>query len=77
MDLTKDMECLTRNYSDRIYELLDDTSHPLFLREHYSESPNWYTNQDPKTMIDTLIWMSYTESEKKKLLDEEIDRINE
>jgi len=62
-------------YSARIYELLDNEELPLFLREHYSESPHWYTNGEWNTMLDTLIWMSYTDNEKKKLLDEELDTI--
>ena len=62
-------------YSARIYELLDNEELPLFLREQYSESPHWYTNGEWNTMLDTLIWMSYTDNEKKKLLDEELDTI--
>ena len=35
---------LIENYQDRIYKLLDSDKYPLYLREHYSESPNWYVN---------------------------------
>ena len=34
---------------------------------------NWYTNQDPKSMIDTLLWLTNTNEEKKNKLDEELD----
>jgi len=42
-------------------------------REFYAESPNWYTNQDMKSMIDTLVWLKYTDEEKKEILDNDID----
>ena len=64
---------LVVKYSQRIFKMLDNEDCPLYLREHYSESPTWYTNRSVEDIVDTLIWMSYSEAEKKKLLDEELD----
>ena len=45
---------IQQKYRYYIYQLMDDNNIPLFLREHYSESPNWYLNNDIQNMIDTI-----------------------
>jgi len=42
------------------------------MREHYAESPTYYGNQSEETMIQTLIWLSYSNAEKKAILDDEL-----
>jgi len=63
---------LKTSYQERMLEILDDTDIPLYLREHYSESPSYYGNEDPDTMIDTLIWLSKSDAHKKQELDKEL-----
>ena len=67
---------LVDEYSQRIFKILDNEGCPLYLREHYSESPSWYTNRSVTGIVDTLIWMSYSETEKRKILDEELESLN-
>jgi len=64
---------LTSRYEDRIMTQLNDESLPLYLREHYSESPNYYVNEDPSVMIETLIWLSLTETQKKDYLQSDLE----
>ena len=63
---------LVQCYSERINTLLDNRDVPIFLREFYSESPNWYTNQDILNVIDTFYWMSHTEQEKEDILNNDL-----
>ena len=63
---------LTGTYQSRIMRLLNDLDNPMFLREHYSESPNYYTNSTLEGMVDTLNWLSYSDKDKKMYLDEEL-----
>ena len=63
---------LTGIYESRIMRLLNDIDLPIFLREHYSESSNYYTNSTPEGMVETLNWLSYSDKDKKIYLDEEI-----
>ena len=63
---------LTGTYQSRIMRLLNDLDNPMFLREHYSESPNYYTNSTLEGMVDTLNWLSYPDKDKKIYLDEEL-----
>ena len=53
--------------------ILNNEDISLVEREFYSESSNWYTNNDMKSMIDTLVWLSYSEQEKKDILNEDIE----
>ena len=40
-----------------------------YMKDFYEESPDYHINN----MFDSLIWLSYTETEKKKILDNELD----
>ena len=40
-----------------------------YMKDFYNESPDYYTNN----MIDALIWLSYSDSEKKNILDNELE----
>lgn len=64
---------VTTTYRARMVEMLDDERKPWYLREHLSESPNYYTNINLYKMIDTLIWLTRTEVEKKDVLDRELE----
>tara|TARA_Y100001970_G_C14220579_1_gene852426 strand:- start:2058 stop:2465 length:408 start_codon:yes stop_codon:yes gene_type:complete len=66
---------LVDEYSKRIFKIMDNAECPLYLREHYSESPSWYTNHSVNGIVDTLIWMSYSDNEKLKILDEELQSL--
>jgi len=64
---------LIQSYKEKIESVLDNQETPLFLREFYAESPNWYTNQNIYHLIDTLVWLTYTDQEKENKLNEEIE----
>ena len=61
-----------RAYRERMMSLLNDDKIPLYLREHYAESPTFYGNQSHTEMVDTLVWLSYSNEEKKSLLDSQM-----
>jgi hypothetical protein len=60
-------------YRERIMEILNNQDIPILEREFYSESGNWYQNNDFQDMIDTLVWLSRTKEEKKEILNEDLD----
>jgi len=64
---------VTTSYRKRILEMLDDERLPLYLREHFSESPNYYTNINLYKMVDTLVWLTKSDAEKRDILDTELD----
>ena len=61
------------SYRKRMLEMLDDERYPLYLREHFSESPNYYTNINLYKMVDTLVWLTKSDAEKTELLDTELN----
>ena len=65
-------EDLTATYQSRVMRLMNDHDNPMFLREHYAESPNYYTNSTLEGMVETLNWLSYPDKDKKMFLDEEL-----
>ena len=71
-------EILTNNdlvskiFKSRINELIDLDLE--YVREFYEESPNFRTNNDIISMVNTLSWLSYSEEEKKRILDEDITK---
>ena len=54
-------------------EILNNQDIPILEREFYSESGNWYQNNDFENMIETLVWLSRTNEEKKEILNNELD----
>jgi hypothetical protein len=64
---------LQTNYRNKILDILNNQNLSLVEREFYAESSNWYTNQDPKCMIDTLIWLTNNDTEKENKLDDELN----
>ena len=60
-------------YRERIMEILNNLDIPILEREFYSESGNWYQNNDFENMIDTLVWLTRTNEEKKAILNEDLD----
>ena len=64
---------LITKYEGKIMGLLDNQETDIYLREHYAESPNYYGNQDEETMIETLIWLSHSDEDKKNILDKELE----
>ena len=69
-------ECIYVNqeYQKRIMEILNDQTIPLYVREHMSESPNWLQNEDTKRQIDTFVWISKSEGEKREELNKELEK---
>lgn len=55
------------NFNKRINEIINKSNN--YMKEFYEESPNY----SPDNMINTLIWLSYLDNEKKEMLDEELD----
>ena len=64
---------VTTSYRKRMLEMLDDERLPLYLREHLSESPNYYTNINLYKMVDTLAWLTKYDAEKRDILDTELN----
>ena len=64
---------LITKYEEKIMALLDNQETDIYLREHYAESPNYYGNQDEENMIETLIWLSHSDKDKKDILDKELE----
>ena len=64
---------LDSRYHARIMEQLNDATVPLYLREHYTESPNYYATEDPSVMIETLIWLSRTDAQKQAYLQADLE----
>lgn len=70
---TKEYITLQDIYRDRILEILNDMNIPILEREFYSESGNWFQNNDFENMIHTLIWLTRNNEEKKEILDEDLN----
>jgi hypothetical protein len=66
-------EYLDTRYHARIMEQLNDATVPLYLREHYTESPNYYATEDPSVMIETLVWLSRTDAQKQAYLQADLE----
>ena len=71
--MEKNIEYLQKKYIECMMKILQDDKTPIVEREFYLESPNWYGNRDFKNVIDTLVWLTYTDKEKQKILDIELD----
>ena len=63
---------LTWSYKARMLLLVEDKKPDNYMVEHYQESPS-YNSPCAKEMIDTLIWLSYSDEDKKRILDDEMD----
>jgi hypothetical protein len=70
---TKEYITLQYIYRERIMEILNNQEIPILEREFYSESGNWFQNNDFENMIHTLVWLTRTNEEKKEILDEDLD----
>ena len=55
-------------YSDRINKLINNSSESI--KDFYEESPNY----DINNMVDSLIWLSYSDKEKEIILNNDLDR---
>ena len=65
---------LTWAYKDRMRTLVEDTNPDNYMVEHYQESSS-YNSPYAKEMINTLIWLSYSDEDKKRILDDEMDML--
>ena len=54
-------------FNKRVDELCIDKEE--YMKDFYDESPDYHTNN----MINALIWLSYSDLEKKKILDDELE----
>ena len=70
---TKEYITLQEIYNKRIMEILNNQDIPILEREFYSESGNWFQNNDFENMIHTLIWLTRNNEEKKEILDEDLN----
>jgi len=73
MELENCSDYLAISYKNKIMTILNNQDISLVEREFYAESPNWYTNNATKSMIDTLVWLSYSKKEKKDILNKDIE----
>ena len=65
-------DLVSKIFKSRINGLIDlDLD---YVREFYEESPNYKTNNDIISMVNTLSWLSYSDEEKKSMLDEDITK---
>tara|TARA_Y100000590_G_scaffold462429_1_gene626502 strand:- start:491 stop:727 length:237 start_codon:yes stop_codon:yes gene_type:complete len=70
---TKEFIYLNDVYNKRIMEILNNQDIPILEREFYSESGNWFQNNNFKDMIHTLVWLTRINEEKKEILDKELE----
>tara|TARA_B100000035_G_scaffold312084_1_gene322848 strand:- start:267 stop:653 length:387 start_codon:yes stop_codon:yes gene_type:complete len=54
-------------FRNRIVELCVNKEE--YMKDFYDESPDYHTNN----MVNVLIWLSYTDSEKNKILNNELE----
>ena len=54
-------------FNKRINEIINNSDE--IMKDFYEESPNFNTNN----FIDSLIWLSYSDNEKKEMLDKELE----
>ena len=59
-------------YSNIVYEIINLTE-AKWLKEFYSESPNWLMNWNIQNKRRTIEWCDKTLDEKKRYLDEELE----
>ena len=69
----EDIIYLQEKYRDCMMKILNNQEISVVEREFYSESSNWYTNNNFKNIIDTLVWLTYSENVKKEILYNELD----
>ena len=62
---------LHKAFNVRMTALVENAD-STFMKEHYVDSPT-YKGYSNKGVIDTLMWLSYSDEEKKKVLDDEMD----
>ena len=55
-------------YNTRIIEIIENSEE--YLGDFYNESPNYTFN---KEYVKKLIWLTYSDKEKKEHLDDELD----
>ena len=56
------------SYNTRIIEIIENSEE--YLGDFYNESPNYTFN---KEYVKKLIWLTYSDKEKKDRLDDELD----
>lgn len=60
------MNDFEQKFNNRMEEISNNSCN--FIKEFYEESPNYQSDN----MFDTLIWLSYSDKEKKNILDDEL-----
>ena len=56
------------SYNTRLVEITDNSDE--YLSDFYNESPNYTFN---KEFVSKLIWLTYSDKEKKHMLDKELE----
>ena len=64
---------MIRLFHNRVQEKVVDEDTPDFMKDLYAESPTYFENDSLKGMLETFVWMSYSDSEKKRILDADLD----
>ena len=64
---------MIRLFHNRMHEMIMDEDMPGFMKDLYSESPTYLENDSLKGMLETFVWMSHSDSEKKRFLDADLD----
>ena len=59
-------------YSNIVYEIIN-IAESKWLKEFYSESPNWLLNWNIQNKRKTIEWCDKTLKEKKQHLDQELE----
>jgi len=55
-------------FNSRMIEIIENSEE--YLRDFYDESPNYTFNKD---FVSKIVWLTYSDKEKKDILDEELD----
>jgi len=65
---------ITACFSETVMNLLEDQNTDIYLREHYSESPNYYANDKSSIaeMLETMLWLTKFSVQKREILDREL-----
>ena len=66
-DIINEFKHNSIQFQIRIDQLIESSEH--YLSEHYLESPSY----SPPNMIESLIWLSYKDYEKKDILDKDLE----
>ena len=56
------------SYNTRLIEITENSDE--YLSDFYNESPNYRSTESP---VEKLIWLTYSDKEKKEILDDDLE----